>query len=208
MQESRLSTQLRQICAVSDSSIGQSLKQLTSIFETLDPDYRKREPAAVCVLFRGHDFARAEVLLTLRSATVTTHASQVAFPGGSFDPEDGHDPRRAAARECREEVGIPEDRVETHAVLEAYPTFGGSFFVHPVVASLRDGPDLPLIPQPEEVVLAEWVPVADLIRNRHEESREVYGQTILAPYFMWSDRRMWGLSAWIFDSILHRYASL
>lgn len=203
-----LARQLDRICAQPDHHYDRSLGLLKGIFESLDPDYLKREPAAVCVLFRGASFEVAEVLLTLRSSTVATHPGQVAFPGGSLDPEDGHDPRRAALRECREEVGIPEDRIEAHAVLEAYPTFGGNFLVHPVVASLSEGGEPELFPQPGEVVLAEWVTVASLLRSRQEETRELYGRTIRAPFFMWGDRRMWGLSAWIFDSILHRYAKL
>jgi 8-oxo-dGTP pyrophosphatase MutT (NUDIX family) len=201
-----LPQQLHRIGETPDHTYDQSLGLLKRIFGTLDPDYLTRDPAAVCVLFRGRDFENAEVLLTLRSATVSTHASQVAYPGGLLDPEDEHDPRRGALRECREEVGIPESAIRPHAVLEAYPTFGGSFLVHPVICSLcPDAWDVPIRPQPEEVVLAEWVPVAALIRSRQVEERVVHGQTIQAPFFLWGEHRVWGLSAWILDSILTRF---
>lgn len=209
MSEFTLGQQLQRVGETPDAIGNESLELIKRISASMDPAFLEREPAAVCVLFRGPDFARSQVLLTLRSATLATHASQVAFPGGSMDPDDQHDPKRAALRECREEVGIPERMIEPHAVLQAYPTFGGSFMVHPVLSSLHsEAGETPLILEPNEVVQAEWVSVAELMRNRQVEERVVQGHAIKAPFFMWGENKMWGLSAWIFDSILHRYTKL
>lgn len=100
--------------------------------------------------------------------------------------------------------------IESLAVLEAYPTFGGSFIVHPVLAQLKvtDEERDHFVLSPQEVVFAEWVSVAELMETRRLEERTVFGCTIRAPYFMWGDRKMWGLSAWIFDSILNRYVTI
>lgn len=204
-----LDRQLIQIAATADHTYDQSLGLLKRLFEDRDPAYLLREPAAVCVLFRGKFFDEAEVLLTQRSSTVATHAGQVAFPGGLLDPDDERDPRRAAIRECFEEVGIPVESIQSHAVLEPYPTLGGNFLVTPVLASLLASAErLPLTNNPHEVVFAEWFPVKKLVQSRDMEERVVFGHAIQAPFFMWDERKMWGLSAWIFDSILNRYAKL
>lgn len=46
------------------------------------------------------------VLLTLRSAKLNSHPSQVCFPGGRQDPSDGGDDVVTALRETKEEVGL------------------------------------------------------------------------------------------------------
>ncbi len=61
------------------------------------------KPAAVLVpIIHG---AEPGILLTKRTATLSTHAGQVAFPGGRIDP--GEDAVTAALREAQEEVGLP-----------------------------------------------------------------------------------------------------
>lgn len=166
-----------------------------------------RGEAAVCVLFSGSDFLNSKVLLTERALTLPTHAGQVAFPGGSFDEEDEGDAVRAAFRECEEEVGIPRDLPKAIGVLPAFPTMTGGFVVRPVVATL---PELFLnfSFSPDEVTQGEWVSVRTLLATRDYEARSVSGVLIQAPYFMWGDRKMWGLSAWIFDLILNRYDTI
>src|ERR1700693_6029978 len=71
----------------------------------LDPEMWARagvtasKPAAVLVPI----VARAEptVLLTQRNHALSSHAGQVAFPGGKIDPHD-ESPRYAALREAEE----------------------------------------------------------------------------------------------------------
>ncbi len=47
----------------------------------------------------------ATVLLTQRTEELTTHAGQIAFPGGKTDGRDGS-PLATALREAREEIGL------------------------------------------------------------------------------------------------------
>jgi len=167
-----------------------------------------RGKASVCVLFSGPSFAQAKVLLTERSQAVATHAGQVAFPGGLNELEDGGDPAITAFRECEEEVGISRAVPKALGILPPFPTMTGSFEVTPVVAVVSA--DVPALPFrfSEEVTAAEWVSIAELRRARKEETRSVSGIEIRAPYFMWGERKMWGLSAWIFDFILNRYDTI
>src|SRR6266550_222623 len=61
-------------------------------------------PAAVAVVLLPDDAGRACFLLTRRAASLRTHTSQWALPGGRVNP--GETAPGAALRELREEVGL------------------------------------------------------------------------------------------------------
>ena len=65
---------------------------------------RKRRPAAVLVPLCTVDNEPA-ILFTLRSATLSSHAGQISFPGGHADcvDEEREDPVVTAIRETKEE---------------------------------------------------------------------------------------------------------
>lgn len=108
----------------------------------LNPKWRDVEakpslrPAAVLVPIIDRP-AALTVLLTRRSAQLSSHAGQVAFPGGRIDPEDDG-PVGAALRETEEEAGIPRHFVTPIGLLDPYET-GSGFVIIPVVGVLREG---------------------------------------------------------------------
>ncbi len=77
------------------------------------------------------------VLLTRRSPNLSSHAGQVAFPGGRIDESDDG-PVGAALRETEEETGIPPSFVTPVGLLDPYET-GSGFVIIPVVAVLAEG---------------------------------------------------------------------
>ncbi len=78
------------------------------------------------------------VLLTQRSAQLSSHSGQVAFPGGRTDPED-RDAIATALREAWEEVGLAPQRAQVLGSLPVYTT-GSAFNVTPVVALVPPQP--------------------------------------------------------------------
>jgi 8-oxo-dGTP pyrophosphatase MutT (NUDIX family) len=161
----------------------------------------QRSSAAVLVLKRGHG-SDTEILLIERSATVKTHQSQVAFPGGAVEDIDENDPTRTATRECHEEVGIAPHHVKILKTLESVPTLTSGFFVVPVLGELetKEEKASQLFLDANEVAYAEWVSVERLSQTRSAENGW--------PVFEWhgvdqKKRKVWGLTAIIFELIFN-----
>lgn len=108
---------------------------------------------------------RPTVLLTERTAHLSTHSGQVAFPGGKTDADDAT-PIATALREAWEEVGLEAGFVEVLGTLPTYVT-GTSFIVSPVVGLVR--PDCVLKPNPYEVADVFEVPLDFLLDPAHHQ---------------------------------------
>lgn len=119
-----------------------------------------RAPAEAAVLLPLVMRARPTILLTQRTAHLSTHSGQIALPGGKLDATDA-DATAAALRETFEETGLPPDRVEVLGTLPAYTT-GTAFVVTPVVGLVQPG--FVLRPNPHEVDDVFEVPL-DFLMN-------------------------------------------
>jgi 8-oxo-dGTP pyrophosphatase MutT (NUDIX family) len=137
----------------------------------------------------GHD---PEVLFTVRTASLPTHAGQVAFPGGKREPSDlslDH----TALRESQEELGILAEQVELLGQLDDMPTPMG-FNITPVVGLLR-GP-LSLVPHPGEVAATFTVPLFELPSRYQEGGKaEWRGHIYTMHEFTHPQHRIWGATA-------------
>lgn len=155
------------------------------------PDGIKPKPAAVLVPLVTHG-DELRVLLTQRTAHLSKHAGQIAFPGGRRD--EGETPLQAALRETHEETGIDPIFVEPLGYLDGYLTVTG-YLVNPVVALLRDG--YTLAPHDHEVADIFEVPLAFLMTkaNRETHSREWQGLTRRYYAYPFGDRYIWGATA-------------
>lgn len=172
----------------------------------LNPDVWQRagvkatKPAAVLVPVI--DRAEPTVLLTLRTADLTSHAGQVAFPGGKIDPSDAS-PVAAALREAKEETGLPPGLIEPIGYLDLYLTFSG-FRILPTVARVR--PEFALELNPREVTEAFEVPLEFLMTpsNHQRKTRDWNGFARDYYAIPYENRYIWGITAGILRNLYQR----
>ena len=142
------------------------------------------------------------VLLTVRTAHLSSHAGQVAFPGGRIEPEDPT-PEIAALREAEEEIGLDPARVELAGRLPDQIT-GTGYHITPVLGLLPEG--LRLLPSPDEVADIFTLPLATLLDPEapKRESRLFRGRQ--RQFWTWPHERhyIWGATAGILVQLAHR----
>ena len=146
-----------------------------------EPQFSSRAPAEAAVLvpivMREQDGPM--VLLTQRTAQLSTHSGQIAFPGGKVDAEDAN-VQATALREAQEEVGLHPRHVQVIGQLPQYIT-GSSFWVTPVIALVT--PDFELQTNPDEVDDVFEVPLAFLMNPAHHRHHRVQWQGAERQWF-------------------------
>lgn len=137
------------------------------------------------------------VLLTQRTAHLSSHSGQIAFPGGKADDTDV-DAVATALREAEEEVGLDPRYAEVLGTFPHYTT-GSAFIVTPVIALIS--PQARFQANPDEVAHVFEVPLAFLMdpanHRRHRVEwegvgREWYSMPFTNPQAEWF---IWGATA-------------
>jgi len=163
-------------------------------------ELRPIRPAAVLVPVVDHE--EPTVLLTQRTAHLSDHAGQVAFPGGKIDKTDAS-PLAAALREAEEEIGLSRRFVEPIGYLDLYMTTLG-YRIVPVLARVTPGYALKL--NKSEVDDAFEVPLAFLMNevNHQIHRREWKGLTRTVYAMPFDGRNIWGVTAGIVRNLYER----
>jgi 8-oxo-dGTP pyrophosphatase MutT (NUDIX family) len=157
------------------------------------------KPAAVLVpIIHGSE---PGILLTKRTTTLSSHAGQVAFPGGRIEP--GEDAVTAALREAHEEVGLPADLIEVTGRLPDYMT-GTGFRITPIVGLLAPG-FMP-VPSAAEVEEVFELPLSVLLDPSAPEKRRATWKGREREFWVWPHTRhyIWGATAAILVHLAHR----
>ena len=173
-----------------------------------EPSLGQRTPFAAAVLIpivlRGLQGNNPHVLLTQRTKHLSSHAGQIAFPGGKVDAQDAS-PQHAALREAHEEVGLSPHLVEILGSLPTYVT-GTAFHITPVIGLVS--PTLTTTANPFEVEEIFEVPLAFLMNpenhrlhvfEREGVLRQWYSMPYLEPHPTdageSTERFIWGATA-------------
>jgi len=157
--------------------------------------------AAVMIAAVAHPEG-ATIILTKRTERLRNHAGQIAFPGGSIDPEDAS-PEAAALRETQEEIGLDPGLIDVLGRLPDYST-GSGFRIAPVLGIIKPGFTLTL--NPIEVDAVFEVPLAFLMDPaNHAHSSTVWQERERFFYEMpYGDRRIWGVTAGVIRTLYER----
>lgn len=144
----------------------------------------------------------AGVILTRRTEHLSSHAGQVAFPGGKIDREDDG-PIATALREAEEEIGLDPAAVAPIGCFAPYASNSG-FRIVPVIGLVR--PDVGFDPNPHEVAEVFEVPLGFLMTGaNHRVGHRVWQGRKRYFYEMpWGDHHIWGVTAGIIRQIFER----
>jgi 8-oxo-dGTP pyrophosphatase MutT (NUDIX family) len=164
-----------------------------------EPPLHDKPPKPASVLLGIVMREEPTVLLTLRTAHLSSHSGQVALPGGRQDAQDA-DEIATALREAQEEVGLHPKFVTILGCLPIYIT-GTGYQVTPVVALLD--PFMQVTANPQEVAEVFEVPLAFLMNpaNHYRHAMEWQGvrrEWFSMPYEKEMHHRLiWGATAGI-----------
>lgn len=137
------------------------------------------------------------VLLTQRTAHLSTHSGQIAFPGGKADADDAN-AAATALREAQEEVGLEPHFVTVLGNLSEYKT-GSAFIITPVVALVDPG--FTITPNHDEVDAVFEVPLQFLMNPANHRRHAFEADGIRREWFSMpyqdqeTQRFIWGATA-------------
>jgi 8-oxo-dGTP pyrophosphatase MutT (NUDIX family) len=145
--------------------------------------------------------AGPSVMLTQRTAHLTSHGGQIAFPGGRQD--SGETALAAALREAMEEIGLAAEYISPLGYLDGYLTIT-QYMVTPVVALVREG--FYLQAHAHEVDDIFEVPLSFLMnpQNRQTQSREWKGMVRHFYVYPHGERYIWGATAGMIKNLYDR----
>jgi len=160
-------------------------------------------PAAALALIYPHE-GEWHLPLTVRSAGLRHHTSQVSLPGGRLD-HPGESVEDAALREAYEEIGVSRDDVEILGRLSSLPIAISGHLLHPVVGITATRPVFTIAA--DEVDRVIEVPLARLLQSDavawEERVRTLPPQGVMSvPYFAIEGARVWGATAMVLAELI------
>lgn len=143
----------------------------------------------------------AEVVLTQRSPHLNSHAGEVSFPGGKWEPGDSN-LTATALRESHEEVGLPPEHVQVMGCMKTHYT-RRQMSVLPVVGVFD--PDQPLVANPDELTSIFRVPLAFFMEDKRTRTDVFVGDEgeFWAPVWHFEGYKIWGFTARVLANFMN-----
>jgi 8-oxo-dGTP pyrophosphatase MutT (NUDIX family) len=139
-----------------------------------------------------------ELLFTVRSSQLSSHAGEISFPGGRLDEGESIDD--AARREAFEEIGLTVTSEHILGYLDDVPS-PAKYIVTPVVAVLEKPLDFILSQaEVEEIFTADLSKLAGL--EPKSEERILQGHRRVIHFYTYQERVIWGLTGNVVKNLL------
>ena len=160
-----------------------------------------RQASVLIPVIKPATSAPSQIVLTVRSPDLTSHAGQVSLPGGTREQHDT-DAVMTALREAEEEIGLQQETVQVIGQLGQIFLPSG-FEVTPVIGLIEPEPDLRPCPiEVNEIFTAPTDLLMDPSSYR-ESSMDYQGRPRKILELFYQGFRVWGATA----AILHHLAS-
>tara|TARA_Y100000768_G_scaffold362990_1_gene322238 strand:+ start:2087 stop:2674 length:588 start_codon:yes stop_codon:yes gene_type:complete len=144
-----------------------------------------------------------EIILTIRSNDLPSHAGQISFPGGKVDAEDKN-PVDTAYREAFEEIGLSEKHIKRIGYLDITTT-GTNYMILPVVG-LIDIDFLPKINRNEvEDIIYLPLEFIEQKNNLKYVDKEFNGTRKSFYLYQYKEYSIWGATARILKTLSERF---
>ena len=144
-----------------------------------------------------------EIILTIRSNDLPSHAGQISFPGGKVDAEDKN-PVDTAYREAFEEIGLSETHIKRLGYLDITTT-GTNYMILPVVG-LIDIDFLPKINRNEvEDIIYLPLEFIEHKNNLKYVDKEFNGTRKSFYLYQYKEYSIWGATARILKTLSERF---
>lgn len=144
-----------------------------------------------------------EIILTIRSNDLPSHAGQIYFPGGKVDAEDKN-PVDTAYREAFEEIGLSEKHIKRLGYLDITTT-GTNYMILPVVG-LIDIDFLPKINRNEvEDIIYLPLEFIEHKNNLKYVDKEFNGTRKSFYLYQYKEYSIWGATARILKTLSERF---
>ena len=178
----------------------QRLRQALSLRRKRHIVAASRVPAAV-LLPIFYKEGQYYILFTKRTEKVKEHKSEISFPGGAYEEEDGT-LVNTALRECAEEISLMADEVEVLGELDDTATVTSNYIVSPFVG-LIPWPYTLKVDQRETEEIIE-VPISVLLDKGclREETEIIDGEAVTSYFYHYQGRVIWGATARILNQFL------
>jgi len=157
--------------------------------------------AAVLIAITDHSH-EPEVVLTRRADHLSSHAGEVAFPGGKRDPEDTSI-FQTALRESHEEILLPPDQVEMIGAMPISVSKMG-LKVLPVIGIIPH--QLELVASEDEIDSIFRVPLRYFLDTPPPDftEKEYKGVRYRIPCYHYEGYVIWGLTAYFITDCFNR----